>query len=111
MPNTLAARPRKAASPITSSSSARPATSGIDTPEELVCPADAKTDTAPRHGHQAHDGRPRGGDGFVTGRVVRAVSRTAACLGANETDEVTGTVAATWLGAGEGAGGVNTAAV
>jgi hypothetical protein len=94
MPNTLAARPRKAASPITSRSSARPATSGIDTPEELVCPADAKTDTAPRHGHQAHDGRPRGVDGFVAGRAGRTLVRTEVCLGADATDEVAGTVAA-----------------
>jgi len=111
MPNTLAARPRKVASPITSRSNARPATNGIETPEELLFPAEAKTDTAPRHGHQAHEGRPRGGDGFVTGRVARLLACTGSCLGADETAEVAGRETATWLGAAEDAGCVNTAGV
>ena len=94
MPNTLAASPRKIASPITSRSKARPAAGGMDTPEELLAPAEASADTAPRHGHQAHDGRPRGGDGFVAGRVCRSLARTEARLGADETGEVACTEAA-----------------
>ncbi len=102
MPNTVAASPRKVASPITRTRSARPAaSSGIDEEGGALAFAEPKAETAPRQIHVAK-GSGRTGRG-VAGRVNR---RGAGAAGASfEEDRETGTAAAAELGVAEDVGG------
>src|SRR5438874_2641910 len=81
MPNTFAASPRKVASPITSTMSARPArSSGVDDAGAALARADPNADFAPRHIHAAH-GSGRSGVARVRGS---SVVTTRACLDEDE---------------------------
>jgi hypothetical protein len=101
MPNTLAASPRKVASPITSTRSASPAaSSGIDEAGGALACAEPKADSAPRQIHEAQgSGRTSRG---AAGRLSRLVPAPAGAT--LEVECETGTAAAVEVGAGEDAG-------